>query len=78
MSLRVYTACHPNDRGNSAGSDHLVTDEMIVRGRLRRSPGDALCRPKSKFWALVAEWSRKPTCQKCIEMAARLGLENPR
>jgi hypothetical protein len=74
MKLTVYGAYNPSDRGNSAGGNHLVVSEAFVGGRLRREAGDALCKPARKFWGLYEHAERKPTCKRCLEIAARHGL----
>jgi hypothetical protein len=77
MKLTVYGAYNPSDRGNSAGGNHLVVSEDLARGRLRREAGDALCKPERKFWGLYKHPERKPTCKRCLEISARLGLQDP-
>lgn len=77
ITLTVYGACHPRDRGISHGSNHLVTSVDLVSGRLRREAGDALCKPAAKFWDLVHAPERRPTCKRCLELAARHGLALP-
>jgi hypothetical protein len=76
-ALTVYGAYNPSDRGNSAGANHLVVTGALVRGRIRREEGDALCRPAQKFWGLYSHPERKPTCKRCLEIAARHGLLLP-
>lgn len=70
--LRVVGARSPRDRGMAHGAVHLVTDRAISAGRLRRAPGDALCKPARAFWELSGERSGPATCKRCIEIAGRL------
>lgn len=77
VTLSVYAAHHPLDRGNAAGRDHLVVSADFTRRRLRREAGDALCKASRKFWGLYPEPERKATCKRCLELAARHGLALP-
>lgn len=85
MQLELsYPAYHPRDTGNSHGKRHLLVSEDYERGRLKRSKGDALCKPASKFWQLDRQ--REPVkiaphpetvCSRCRERAERHGLKMP-
>lgn len=77
VTLTVYGAYHPRDAGNAAGRDHLVVSVAFSKGRLRREAGDALCKPARKFWGLHSHPERKPTCKRCLDLAARHGLALP-
>ena len=61
----------------SNGADHYVTHEWITRGRYRRQPGDALCRPRLSFWGLEPTDRTRATCKRCIAIAERHGLAGP-
>jgi len=77
MSLRQEYAYVSNQGPNSRARTHLVTDSPIVSGRLRRAAGDALCKPRSKFYHLSHECQEQPKerlCPRCVEIAERLGL----
>lgn len=67
----AYTA---QETGSYGGADHIVVDEPIRIGRLSREPGDALSRPKAKFWGLheVFEKDRLPTSVADIRIAERI------
>lgn len=54
------------------GDDHIVVDEPIHIGRLRREPGDALSRPARKFWGLTRKEGRLPTSRADIKIAERI------
>lgn len=66
----AYTA---QETGSYGGADHIVVDESIRIGRLVREPGDALSRPRKKFWGLhdVVD-DRLPTSQADIKIAERI------
>lgn len=66
----AYTA---QETATYGGADHIVVDESIRIGRLAREPGDALSRPKRKFWGLhdVAD-DRLPTSLADIKIAERI------
>lgn len=34
------------------GAHHITVTEELHDGRLHRQPGDALCKPRAKFWGL--------------------------
>jgi hypothetical protein len=54
---------------------HIVLDEPIEIGRLRRGAGDALCRPRQLFWALASPLPAADGdvgCRRCVEIAGRL------
>lgn len=67
----AYTA---QETGSYGGADHIVVDEPVHIGRLKREAGDALSRPARKFWGLhaVAEKDRMPTSLADIKIAERL------
>lgn len=67
--LRTAHAYTPRETGSYGGSQHIVTRDAFKSGRLRREPGDALCKPYRKFWGLSAHATGAPTCQRCIEIA---------
>jgi hypothetical protein len=66
----AYTA---QETATYGGADHIVVDEPIRIGRLVRETGDALSRPKKKFWGLhdVAD-DRLPTSLADIKIAERI------
>lgn len=67
----AYTA---QETGSYGGADHIVVDEPIHIGRLKREPGDALSRARKNFWGLheVAENDRLPTSLADIKIAERI------
>ena len=52
-----------NQGPNSRARTHLVTEVDLELGRLRRAAGDALCKPRSKFWGL------DPSCEPVADEA---------
>lgn len=63
--------------GHYSGESHLVLTRPFTAGRLKRSTGDALCKPHAKFWGLEPNLERDPaaaTCKRCKEIAGRLNL----
>lgn len=55
------------------GADHIVVDEPVHIGRLKREPGDALSRPARKFWGLYRTDDRSlPTSLADIKIAERI------
>lgn len=55
------------------GANHIVVDEPIHIGRLSRAPGDALSRPRIRFWGLSpVEDGRLPSSLADIKIAERL------
>lgn len=78
--LVVAGAHHPRDRGMAHGSNHYTVTRALDVGRLHRRPGDALCKPASKFWGLYSSPEREANCKLCVAIAARFGLtkETPR
>ena len=66
----AYTA---QETATYGGADHIVVDEPIRIGRLVREPGDALSRPRRKFWGLHdVEEGRLPTSGADIKIAERI------
>jgi len=71
----AYTA---QETATYGGADHIVVDEPIRIGRLAREPGDALSRPKRKFWGLhKVEKDRLPTSVADIRIAERIMSSPP-
>lgn len=71
----VEGAYNPSDRGSNAGGEHIVLDEPLRAGRLVRSAGDPLCKPRGKFWGLTGPVVRTANCHHCIRQALRLGMK---
>jgi 16S rRNA C967 or C1407 C5-methylase (RsmB/RsmF family) len=69
----IEHAYTPNETAGYGGADHIIVDEPLRTGRLRREPGDALSRRRSKFWGLSSvEAERLPTALTDIRIAERL------
>jgi hypothetical protein len=73
----------PRRQGAMNGSAyHVVVTEPLHAGRLHRRPGDALCRPASRFDCLDSAYGevrrlegKAFNCKKCLEVADRLGID---
>ncbi len=71
----AYTA---QETATYGGADHIVVDGPVRIGRLVREPGDALSRPKRKFWGLhEVEEGRLPTSLADIKIAERIVSSPP-
>lgn len=58
------------------GGDHIVVDETVTIGRIHRSPGNALCKARRSFKALLPGGEeRTASCKRCIEIAERTAGE---
>jgi|GEM_PF-5179712 len=75
LQWHVEGAYNPSDRGSNAGGEHIVLDEPLHAGRLVRSVGDPLCKPRGKFWGLTGLRERPANCHHCIRQALRLGMQ---
>lgn len=74
--VRYAYALRQGDRSN--GGDHIVVDEALVSGRLRRDAGDALCKPRSRFRDLSPGGDTRTgraSCPTCLARAERYGVE---
>ena len=79
FAWHVEHAYTPSETATYGGADHVVVDEEVRIGRLVRRPGDALSRPRKKFWGLhaVAEADRLPTSIADIRIAERIVSSPP-
>jgi hypothetical protein len=72
----AYTS---RDTALLSGSDHIVVASGALHGRLKRGPGDALCKPARKFTYLARgddyEDQHTNLCASCTARAKRLGVE---
>jgi len=72
----VEHAYTPRETAMYGGADHIVVDAEIRIGRLVRRPGDALSRPRAKFWGLSGvEDDRLPTSLADIKIAERIARQ---
>jgi hypothetical protein len=72
FAAHVAHAYTPRETGGYGGRDHIVVDEFVSHGRLWRVAGDALCKPRGKFWGLhPVDAGRPPTCKRCVAIAGR-------
>lgn len=69
----IEHAYTPNETALYGGADHIIIDEPLRLGRLQRAPGDALSRPRQRFWGLSpVEDGRLPTSLADIRVAERI------
>ncbi|MFJ1827381.1 hypothetical protein [Streptomyces sp. NPDC088178] len=74
-SAHVQYAFNPYQGASSNGAYHLILDQPLHAARLHRNAGDALCKPRSKFWGLERGNDRQTaTCSVCLERAARYSI----
>jgi len=74
--VAIAHAFTPRETATFGGRDHVIVLGDFVRPRFKRKNGDALCRPRSKFWGLEQvddPKSRRP-CPKCMRLAWRYEL----
>lgn len=75
---RIAHAYTAQETATYGGADHIVVDEPVHIGRLVREPGDALSRPRQKFWGLHdVEDGRLPTSAADIKIAERIVASPP-
>jgi hypothetical protein len=73
----VAHAYTPNEQASYGGGFHLMLQDDLVSGRLRRRAGDALCKPASKFWGLHEDsvYCPLPSCTRCLDLAPKHGID---
>jgi hypothetical protein len=74
----VAHAYTPNEQATYGGGDHLLLQQPLVMGRLRREAGDALCKPARRFNHLMEVSPRSsplPNCKHCLRLAPRAGID---
>lgn len=72
-------ALHPHDNGHPRGNIHIVTENPITAGRLRRQAQDALCKPASSFWRLSpvdGQPDESRLCSLCKQRYDRMSSNN--
>ncbi|HVX32583.1 MAG TPA: hypothetical protein VHA80_05520 [Solirubrobacterales bacterium] len=68
----IEHAYTPRETATHGGGDHLVVEQEVRIGRILRSAGDALCRPRRRFWGLARGGEdRVPSCRRCVAVAGR-------
>ena len=79
IDTKLAYAFSPRHGAVSTGADHLVLQHDLSVGRLHRKSGDALCKPREKFWGLelvlpgdVEKRRPEDLCAKCAEISSRL------
>lgn len=72
FTARVLYAFNPGQGNRSNGSYHAVLDQPLHAGRLHRDTGDALCKPRRKFWGLQqGNGAAEVNCARCVDLMAR-------
>jgi hypothetical protein len=62
----------PRETASHGGGDHVVVEQEVRIGRIRRVEGDALCRPRRRFWGLARGGEdHLPSCRRCVAIAER-------
>jgi len=75
LTAHVGYAYQLRQSDRSIARDHAVLDQALTAGRLTRDQGDALCRPRRKFWGLESvTGERTVTCPGCADRAERYGV----
>jgi hypothetical protein len=59
-----------NHTGTTNGANHVIVQEAVVIGRIRRAAGQPLCGRDSAN--LFVETASGPTCKRCLELAERI------
>lgn len=73
LAAHIEHAYTPRETALYGGANHVVVEQELQVGRLHRHPGDALCKPRHRFWGLRRGGEdRVPSCQRCIEIAERV------
>lgn len=73
-TAHVEYAYSPRQGNFSNGTYHLVMNEDLESGRLKRRTHDVLCAPWRKFWGLEPRTDATPNCARCAALAARHGV----
>ncbi|QVJ00392.1 hypothetical protein KGD82_16665 [Nocardiopsis eucommiae] len=75
LTAHVGYAYQLRQSDRSISRDHAVLEQPLTVGRLVRKRGDALCRPRRKFWGLESvNDQRNITCPTCVARAERYGV----
>lgn len=68
----IEHAYTPRETATHGGGDHVVVEQEVRIGRILRTRGDALCRPRRRFWGLARGGeAHVPSCRRCIAIAGR-------
>jgi len=74
FAAHIEHAYTPRETGTHGGGDHIVVDESVTIGRIRRDARATLCRKdRYSFWGLSRGGEDDtPNCKRCIEIAERV------
>jgi len=70
-TAHIMYAYNPRQGARSKARYHVVLNQPLSAGRLHRKPGDALCKPREKFWGLAPGSKSPVTCPDCLTLAER-------
>ena len=74
-TAHVEYAFHKRQGARSNGDYHAVLDQPLTSGHLYRAAGDALCKPRDKFWGLeVGNPDALVNCGRCAVLMGRHGV----
>lgn len=72
FAAHIEHAYTPRETALYGGADHVVVEEEVRIGRIRRRARDALCKSRRAFWGLNRGGEdRVPSCKRCVEIAER-------
>lgn len=77
MATSFYPAYaySPRQGDMTIARTHAALADSFQRGRFRRERGDALCKPRDRFWGLEpTEDYREVDCPTCVDRARRYGI----
>jgi hypothetical protein len=79
LTGHIRYAFNRRQGASSNGNYHLVLDQPLHAGRLNREKGDALCKPRTKFWGLDQGSAQAVVdCPVCLKRARQHGVTVPR
>lgn len=74
ITAHVRYAFHPRQGARSRGGYHAILDGPLNVGRLHRVAGDALCKPRGRFWGLYEGNPSPVDCVRCVALMERHGV----
>lgn len=75
LTAHVRYAFNPRQGDRSIARYHAVLNQPLSTGRLSRKTGDALCKPRNKFWGLYqGNGAAEINCPRCLDLMGRLGV----
>src|SRR5690606_35220513 len=69
-------AYSPRQGAMTIARTHAALTDSFQQGRFRREQGDALCKPRNRFWGLEpTEDYREVDCPTCVNRVRRYGIK---